>query len=49
MDTNAVEQRLAAYMRAKYTQIAANRAYGLIFDDRSCLQQLLHISALADI
>jgi hypothetical protein len=49
MDTNAVEQRLAPYMRAKSAQIAANRAYGLIFDDRSCFEQLLYIGAPADI
>lgn len=49
MDANVVEQRIVAYMRAKSTQVAADRAYGLIFDRHSRLGQLRYLNASANI
>jgi hypothetical protein len=43
LDTSEAEQRLFAYMRAKTTQIDAERAYGLIFDTHQGLERFLYL------
>jgi hypothetical protein len=43
MDTSEAEQRLFADMRAKTTQIDAERAYGLIFDTSQGLERFLYL------
>jgi hypothetical protein len=42
MDTSEAEQRLFEYMRAKTTQIDAERAYGLIFGTHQRLERFLY-------
>lgn len=43
MDIDEVGKQLFAYMRAKSTQIGAERSYGLIFDTHQQLRRFLHL------